>query len=711
MTLEKLYNSLLSGKVSVEEASEMMKSYEIRTLINSYIYKDKINPLVPFFDTDIQNIQNLVNIAQFIYNNSGKNTGMTDSEYDILYDLMLTNGGSDLASAPILPTTKEVEHHKYPALRGSLKKVYYLTRQEESQNTSRVYLDDWIKQMEDRYQEITGTSIHLKNLEIYVFPKFDGVSAIFEMNERNEIEKVLTRGYVEKNEAQNITQHFKHFDMKKQKEFGVPYGIKTEIMMEEKDLQYYNETYGTEYKNTRSIVSAILNSDTYDEDKARLLRVVPLRVGTLDGKQELAKECFTEYPYIRCTFKDVDRIKEFADSHKYIHEQLRCDGAVLYIIDDKVREILGRENAINYFEVAYKFTEESKYTTLEDLTYTVGLFGRITPLAHIKPVKMKGNTIKKISLGSIGRVKELRLRKGDKVKVLYDIVPYMTMDNVCFQENIENHGEEFEIIERCPLCGELLKYSSSGDIAYCENLDCEARIKGKILNFIAKLDIPNISYGTLDALYEHGYVTCIEDLFTLKKKKKEIADLPGFGDRTVEILLSSIEKRMTMYDYELISALGIHSIGKRTSKAIMKQIDIEELMDMEPSQIYKAVTKVPGIGESTANAFVKGIESNRKLLRHLYDKLQVVTTTGMTEKDAKFYVCFTSMREKEKEPFFKMIERYGGMVTDSLTTATKILVVPDLDTKSSKVTKAKKYHIPVIPKGQFTEDVLRSIIL
>ena len=480
--LSTVYNNLITGKISCKEASEIMKSQEVQKLISSYLYKDMINKLVPYFEEDLQNIYMIINISQYIYNNSGIETGLSDNDYDILYSIMLANGGSDVVSAPIVPSSVGIAYHKYPALRGTLTKTYYLTKDEERKNPSRRYLDEWKSSMESKIFTKSGKTVDLDNEEIYVFPKFDGVSGIFEMDSDNNLVRVLTRGFTQTNEAKDITHVFANLPKREHSEFrNQEYGLKTEIMMQEKDLEYFNSKYGTDYKNTRSIVSAIINSDEYDEEKSSLLHVVPLRVGDIDGNQELAVEVFDNYPYLRCRLKDRELIRKFANDHSYVNGGLRCDGAVIHIINPELQEILGRENDKNNYEVAYKFTEESTFSELKDVTFNVGLFGRLAPVARVKPVKLKGNKITNISLGSIGRLRDLQLRKGDKVKVLYDIIPYLTFDMEC--EHNEK-GELIEIPEVCPECGEPLKETESSDIIYCDNDKCPCRMKGKILNYL-----------------------------------------------------------------------------------------------------------------------------------------------------------------------------------------------------------------------------------
>ena len=715
-SFSEIYDDLLNGKESIDDVVLFMKSSEARKRINPYLYKDKINALVPYSEYDLQNIQSIVNIAQFIYNNSGEDTGLTDPEYDILYATMIANGGNDIISAPIIIGRKNVEHHKYPNLRGSLTKIHYLTKDEEKDNKSRRYLDDWKSEMESKYFQNTGKRINLDEEEVWVFPKFDGVSGIFEYDKDGNLERVLTRGYTELNEAENITLHFKSSDfrtyhLKENSTIGYyggagpviknnkPFGLKTEIMMTDDDFKFYNENYNSNYKQSRSIVSAIINSDEYDPVKASLLHIVPLRTYVDGEEQKLAKEAFTKYPYIRCRLKDRELIRKFAIDHFYVNG-LRCDGAVIYFINPLVQKGLGRENHKNNWEVAYKFTEESCLTKLKDIVFNVGLFGRLAPVAKVKPVVLKGNTIENISVGSIGRLKSLHLKKGDTVKILYDIIPYIAFDKDCSHST----GDEFKIPITCPECGSDLVFSESGDIASCVNEKCPCRIKGKILNYLNKMNIENLSYGVIDKLYDYGIIKSIEDLYKIKSKRKEIETIDGFGEKSVKLFIDSIDDKREVYDYVFLGSIGIEGVSKKTFQSIMSIYSVEELLEIAENKDMKRIYALKGIQEKTALKIINGLNENKKLIKFLDKELIVIPTKGIV-RNAKFSVCFTSFREDEKKDIKEYIKNKGGVITDSLTKDVTYLIVPSHDTNSSKVAKAKKYNIPT-----YTIDEFKSVV-
>lgn len=689
---------------NINELSELMNSKDCREIIDSLIEKEK------YSQSDFINAEVIIDAAQSIYNYSGNETGLTDSEYDIIFEkLELQEGKEHDITVPVISSSDTV-YHRYPSLRGTLDKIYVLTEDDVLENKSRKTLDDWVKSSENKIFEKTGERINLYEEEVYAFPKYDGVSCVFEFSKDGKLERALTRGFTETNEAQDITHVFKDWFVDPLKGLtDKPHGLKTEIMMTDDDFEAYNKNYKTNYKQSRSIVSSIINSDEIDS-RVQYLKVLPLRVSYLnkDGDeslQELAPGAF-DNAYIKCRLKDRDALREFALNHSYVNG-LRCDGMVIYIINPKIQKILGRENNKQKFEVAYKFTEEYTYSKIKDIVFTTGLFGRINPVAIIKPVKLKGNTIENISLGSMGRFRDLRLAKDDKVKVLYDIIPYLNFyddDPKCKRSG----NEPIKAPTRCIECGEKLEETESGDMLYCVNPKCPCKEKGKILNYFRKMNIDGISYATIDTLYKEGYLKSIKDIYKIEKNKKEISEIPGFGKKSVKAMIDEIESHMTVQPSVMLGSIGIESASTKTFKKILKHISYEDLIDMceekDVSKIYYKLLEIPGIKDKTAARIINGIKDNLKLIEYLEEKLTILDEEGAS---AKYSVCFTKVRDEELEKF---ILSHSGEIADTFNKNVSILVVPMLGTESEKVKKAKKYNIPIVPIDKLKEYIETNLL-
>lgn len=696
--------SMCDKNDKLDKLTELMQSYKIRVFIDDLLTHGVTKK-------NLKDAKVILYAANCIYSYSGNETGMSDSEYDIIYEQVQKLDPSIGFTTSIMNNNSEVVSHKYKTLRGTLDKIYALDENDVLENKSRKSLSDWVSQSEKAIKEKTGENIDLWEEQVYVFPKFDGLSVIHERNEKNELERSLGRGDTEQNTAQDVTRFFTWLNpAKPDSEVKHPYALKSEVMMTNEATKRYNEEYHTKYKQSRSIVSSILNSNIPD-NRVEYLRVIPLRMSELidgeESEQTLAPGVFN-FPFIQCKLKETDKIRKFAENHFLVTtddgEHLRCDGAVIYLINPKIQNILGRKDDKQKFEVAYKFTEEVAYSTVENIEFSTGLFGSINPQAIIKPVEMKGNTITTISLGSIMRFKGLGLKKGDKVKILYDIIPYLVFDES--DENCKHNpsGKLFEAPIRCSECGEELTESVGGEL-YCENLKCPCRKKGKILNYLRQMNIDLISDETVNTLYDAGYLKSIKDVYRMKDNAKKIMKLPNFGEKSVMNMIRSIDSKREVDGDVLLASIGIRNAGKKKFASIMEMFSYDEIRELAENENYDAFSSVNGIGAIMAKNIVDGLNENSKLLDFLEDELDIHGEVKKKENH-RFSVAFTKIRDSDLESW---IVEHGGIIDDSLKKTTTFLIVPMLGIESGKINKAKKYGTKIIDITHAKEEILKEI--
>lgn len=278
----------------------------------------------------------------------------------------------------------------------------------------------------------------------------------------------------------------------------------------------------------------------------------------------------------------------------------------------------------------------------------------------------------------------------------------MSFDDEC-EHNMDE--DEIEIPENCPECGEPLQFTESGGIAFCMNKDCPCKQKGKILNYLNKMNIDSISYGIIDKLYDYDIVKSVKDLYKLRDKVSEIISIDGFGDKMVSTWIEEIEKHMEVDDYLVFGSIGVEGVSRKTFEKILQVYNSEELMDIAEDVKISQLITIPGIKEKTAFKIVDGIRENKKLIKFLLKTLIVHETKGR-QNDSKFSVCFTKVRDSEAE---KYIKESGGTIDDGLKKTTTFLVVPDKSISSSKVTKAQKYNIPVVSIDEL-KDVINDYL-
>lgn len=704
-----LIDNSLSGNIlniikDIENKKDTTKNFnKLIEIMNSRVVRIVLNEFLEFpkelDDNEIHILGILLKSCNLIYSYSGESTGLTDTEYDELVSFYNDINKEDLSNI-----TEEINdntiHHTYKSLRGYIDKIYKLTDEDVLKNKSQKGVDQWLKSTEKRYVINSGNDIDLLEEEVIVMPKFDGISCIIECDEKGNVIHALTRGNTTTNEAKDITPLISKIYSGPFKNSKYKYGIKTELMVLNDDLDRFNNIYATSYKNTRSIAAAIVNTDSVDE-RAMYLNVIPLRYEYLidneEGLQDISPEMFN-YPTLICKLKELNRIREFSFKCKNVSPGFRCDGSVICFTNPKVKEILGREDSMNKYEVAFKFTEETAYSEVVDIEFSAGLFGKLTPVVKVKPVKMKGNTVQSASLGSYQRFMDEGLAKGDIVKILYDIIPYIKFDNndpACIRSN----NKPIKAPRLCPDCNEPLTLSESGVDLHCTNPNCDCRKKGKILNYCVKVGIDGISFATVDDFYKAGLLKEIPDLYHLKNHIDKLQTLDGYGEIKVNNIISSIESSRQMSYATLLGSIGISGISIKKFQTILKYLSIDDLLELIDLNNLDIFTPIPGVKEKTAQKLIDGLKENEKIIKKLQKELLLYNES---EEDVLFTCVFTKIRDDKLEEWIK---EHGGEVSNSVTKDTSFVIVPNNVVSSSKIDKAKKYNIPII----VIEDVKKYI--
>lgn len=685
---------------NMQECCDVFKTLEFQNLV-SYAKRKKVEGST-FSQQDYMNIALFVDTLQAIYNYSGCDTGVSDSDYDVLYEI-LEDQNLDFVSTAIR-SSREIGHHKYKRLRGTLRKIYVLD-DEKKVNKSRKSLKQWVSHKE-KFLKDQGKTIDLMNQDVFIFPKWNGISVIHEFDENNNLVRSLTRGFTELNEAEIVTDVFQpivnrvRLDLNRNPEVrGVAYGLKTEVIIRDEDFEEYNKKTGAGFKSARSLCNSIILGGA--DGRESILEIKKLRYSIIrDDEESLERNCTEVFdsPYSVTALKFTKEISKFA-KHQKKTEGCDCDGVVIQFIDEAIKEALGRDNDINRFEVAYKFNEEIMYTKMLKVQFQMGPLGRLTPVAIFEPVKMKGNTICAASLGSYQRFLDLGLHKGDTVKILYEIIPYLTFDEddpKCKRSN----GPLFTAPKSCPECGQPFDLTDSSP--RCINPDCPSSQKGKILNYVRKMKIDGIDYGTIDILFDCGLLKTIKDLYLLEKYEQEILSIPSFGQRKFDSMINEINFHKEVRGSQLLGSLGISGASKLVFKTVLSVYTMDEVIEFAEENNLEPFMCIKGIKDRKAIAIVNGLNNNRSLIKFLKKELKIIPEDSGS---VRFIACFHKIRSKEVA---KMIEKKGGRVAENFTKQVDFLIIPDGDIESGKIEKAKKYGIDIVHISDVEEYLNRN---
>ena len=405
----------------------------------------------------------------------------------------------------------------------------------------------------------------------------------------------------------------------------------------------------------------------------------------------------------------IDTMKTIADINGY-----PIDGMVLKYDDVEYGQSLGMTAHHRRDGLAFKFFDESMPTLLQDIEWSMGRTGVLTPIAIFNEIELMGSTVSRASLHNVSVMKELLgyAHKNQPIMIFKanEIIPQVSeAENKEYQDfNYYQDKPIFSIPTQCPICGGDLKLSCevNTEVLRCENPSCEGKLINKLDHFCGKsgLDIKGLSKATLEKLIDWGWVSCFADLFKLQEHMEEWAQKPGFGVKSVVKLLDAIDEAQYNSTHEsFISAIGIPLIGRTMVKELMKNgIPTYETL-------YNLVQQ--GQDFSQFNGF--GYEKSESLLRFDYTEankayaLMTLITPEPEEKkentlEGKSIVITGTLKTfKNRAELQRVIEAAGGKVVGAVSKNTSYLINNDIESTSAKNQTAKRLGVPIITEEEF----------
>lgn len=391
--------------------------------------------------------------------------------------------------------------------------------------------------------------------------------------------------------------------------------------------------------------------------------------------------------------------------HRIETYDIPSDGLVLTYEDIAYGESLGRTAKFPRNAIAFKWADELRETTLKEIEWSASRTGLINPVAIFEPVELEGTTVSRASVHNISILRGLRLGIGDRITVYKAnmIIPQIA-------ENLTG-SNSVEIPDVCPVCGEPTQVKQMNDVQslYCMNEKCAAkRIKAFTL-FVSRdaMNIDGLSEATLEKFIDSGFIHEYADLFHLDRYREEITQMEGFGEKSYQNLIDSVERaRMTTLP-RVIYGLGIANIGSANAKLLCKYFDY----DMERMQHadVETLNNVEGVGEVIASAYVAYMqdEDNLQKIAHLMQELQIeipkIDAGSQTLTGMNFVITGSLNHYENRNELKEAIEEKGGKVTGSVTGKTTALINNDSTSGSSKNKKAKELGVPVLTEDEFLE--------
>ena len=477
------------------------------------------------------------------------------------------------------------------------------------------------------------------------------------------------------------------------------------------------------YKNPRNLVSGSVRQLDNRIAAQRHIKFVAWKVPTevcsnsflnrLKYAKELGFEIVPLFTYSGKS-NDKENLPEMIDSLKIkAHDHgYPIDGLVMTYNDIQYGESLGLTGHHPRHSVAYKFYDEEFETTLNNIEWTMGKSGCLTPTAVFEPVEIDGTIVERASLHNMSIFKDLELSHGDTITVFKanQIIPQVsdnldrTLNNLCIPPST------------CPICGgktEIVKDNDT-EVLMCSNSNCKGKLLGKLSAFASrnKMNIDGLSDETLSKFIARGWLTCFSDIYKLKDYYIHMINMSGFGRKSIDKLIDSIEKSRSVELNRFIAALSIPGVGDSTAKDISKHCEYDfDTFVMRLIDKYNW-SVIDGIGEKTSQQINEWIDDScnredfRKLLQTIIPvNLNTNDNTDQSLAGKNFVVTGDVTQFKNRKELQKFIESKGGKVTGAVTSKTNWLINNDVESTSSKNKKARELGIPIISEKDFLEMV------
>ena len=413
----------------------------------------------------------------------------------------------------------------------------------------------------------------------------------------------------------------------------------------------------------------------------------------------LAKQGFDVVGY---KFVDKDNILDTIEwfSKEIVTNDFPSDGLVLSFDDIAYGKSLGTTAKYPKDSIAFKWADTNEETVLREIEWSASRTGLINPIAVFDPVELEGTTVSRASVHNVSVMRELKLGIGDHINVYKAnmIIPQIS-------EDLTASGN-VELPKTCPVCGgELwLKDDDGVQTLLCPNPECPAKQLKSFALFVSRdaLNVEGLSESTLEKLIGLGIVREFADIFRLDEHKDKIVSLEGFGEKSFDNLMASVEKARHTTPDRLLYALGIPGIGAANARLIaracdndwkkMRSLSKEELLDIE------------GIGDVMADAYVKYFADEDKSI--MADEIRGLLDLDETSEEREdflsgmtFVITGSLENYENREQLKAEIEHAGGKVAGSVSSKTSYLINNDLTSTSGKNKKAHELDIPIIPES------------
>ena len=647
----------------------------------------------------IKDLVELLNKANKAYYQEA-NEIMTNFEYDKLYDELV---GLEKDTGMVLSNS--------PTVNVGYQVVSQLPK--EQHNSPMLSLD--------KTKEVGALADFAGDRKCLLSWKMDGLTVVLTY-ENGELVKAVTRGNGLVGEV--ITNNAKTF---KNIPISIPYKgrltLRGEAIIKYSDFEQINreiEDADSKYKNPRNLCSGSvrqLNSQVTAERNVNFVAFALINADDVDFGNSIEQQYkWMESQGFQVVEYRVVTRNSMEDAVKYFAGKIQTydypsDGLVLMFDDIEYGLSLGTTAKFPRNGIAFKWEDEQAETTLKYIEWSPSRTGLINPVAVFEPVELEGTTVSRASVHNISIMEELELGSGDRIKVYKAnmIIPQIS-------ENLTKSGID-DLPKECPVCGHATEVKAENGIKtlYCPNSQCPAKHVKLFTLFVSRngMNIDGLSEETLEKFIDAGYIKEFADIFHLDRYYEEIVATPGFGQKSYDNLMDSVEKARNVELSALIYSLGIPNIGSANAKLICKAFNnnIEKIRNASVEELIE----IDGIGEIMAEKFCQYFadEDNIKKLDNLLKEVNIAepeeNTTPQNMDGLTFVITGSVEHFANRNELKSYIEKHGGKVTGSVSAKTNYLINNDAMSASSKNKKAKQLGVEIVTEEVFLERWCKDI--
>ena len=407
-------------------------------------------------------------------------------------------------------------------------------------------------------------------------------------------------------------------------------------------------------------------------------------------------------------WKVAKSVEEIIDFHKQIEEiryNLDCDidGVVVKINDFAIQNRLGNTAHDPRWAIAYKFSGVEAITKLVGITAQVGRTGIVTPVAELMPVNIGGVIVKRATLHNYDEIKRLGLHIGDLIVVKRsgDVIPKILSVNTHCTD-----GEEIKIPTQCPCCGSLLEKDDKFVAVYCPNHNgCKSQIVDRIRHFASRngLDIVGLGRQTISLFYDLGFLRNILDIFSLYERRTELEQLEGFGEKSTQNLITSIEESKKVYFNKVLYAIGIDEVGENVAKILARYyMNFSDIL--ADCKEFSKIRGVNGLGEQMIGSLIDYFNNpeNLQFIEQLNGILNIlpVEDTGGISLNGKSVVFTGKLQTMTRQQAKIQAEQLGYKVLVAVSSNTDYLVY-GADAGAAKLEKATAMGVKLLTEAEW----------